>query len=99
MKVLFRSRRLLRCYEESAQAAKEWGPAVGRAYIKRVAVLRSMEAFSEIFAQPSWRAHPLRGRREGQYAIALNDRWRLIVREEEDGDAVTVEEVTNHYGD
>lgn len=99
MKVLFRARRLLKCYEESAVAAKEWGPAVGRAYIKRVEVLRSMKAFSEVFAQPSWRAHPLKGQREGQCAIALNDRWRLIVREGEDGSAVTIEEVTNHYGD
>ena len=80
-------------------ASKEWGAAVGRAYIKRITALRSMEAFAEIFDQPSWRAHPLRGRREGQYAIALNDRWRLIVRESEDESAVTGEEVTNHYGD
>ena len=72
---------------------------VGRAYIRRITVLRSMERFAEAFAQPSWRAHPLAGQRKGQYAINLTGRWRLIVTEDAERRAVIIEEVTNHYGD
>ncbi len=97
MEVAFRSNKMRRCYEDSAQAIRTWGAEVGRRYIRRVATLYEMRDFSEVFRQPSWRTHPLKGGRAGQYAINLTGQWRLIVTMSGTDGAVTVEEVSNHY--
>ncbi len=44
---------------------------------------------------PGNRLHRLRGDREGQYAIAVNDQWRICFRFE-DGDAYDVEVCDYH---
>ena len=97
MKVVFVSTRLRRCYEESARAFREWGREVGRRYVSRIETLYAMRDFSETFRQPSWRTHPLKGGREGQYAINLTGQWRLIVTRGATDTTITVKEVSNHY--
>ncbi len=44
---------------------------------------------------PGNRLHKLSGNREGQYAIAINDQWRICFRFE-DGDAFDVEIADYH---
>jgi proteic killer suppression protein len=44
---------------------------------------------------PGSRLHKLAGDREGQYAIAINDQWRICFRFE-DGDAFDVE-ITDYH--
>lgn len=51
--------------------------------------------FRDLFAFASLRLHPLTGERQGQYAMTLVGRWRLIVSLE--GSIVVIEEVSNHY--
>ena len=97
MQVAFGSSRLRRCYEESARAIRAWGAEVGWRYVRRIETLHAMRDFSEAFRQPSWRTHPLKGGREGQHAIDLTGRWRLIVTRGATDTEVTVEEVSNHY--
>ena len=98
MEVSFQSRRLLRCYEESAGASREWTPIVGRRYIRMVNELSALPVFSDLFAVVRMRAHPYKSR-PGSYALDMTGRWRLIVGQGERPDQVIVEEVSNHYDD
>ena len=97
VEVVYRSNKLRQCYQDSRRASREWGNDVGKRYIERVNFLLSMRQFSEIFAHRAWRAHPLKGEREGQYAINLTGQWRLIVTRGRTDTEVRVEEVSNHY--
>jgi len=98
VEVHFRSKSLRRCYEDSADGARAWGPVVGRKYILRVNVLYAVKQFSELYSIRALRLHELKGERKGQYAITVHDRWRLLLTRVTD-DTVRVEEVTQHYGD
>ena len=99
MQVRFRTTLLRRCYEDVDRASRRWGPAVGRKYIQRITILLAAGKFTDLFEIKSLRLHPLKGDRQGQYAIALSGRWRLILTYDESEEAVSVEEVTTHYGD
>ncbi len=98
MEVVFGSRSLRRCYEQRAEAARGWGPVVGRKYIARVNVLYAVKEFNDLRSVRSLRLHELKGQRKGQYAITVHDRWRLIIVQVAEG-KVRVQEVTQHYGD
>jgi|SRR5581483_40619 len=99
MLVEFRTRKLERAFTESNQAVRLWGVPVARKYIQRVQAITAAQNFEDIRALRSFRAHQLEGQRSGQWAIDLTEQWRLIVALSEDQQVVTVEEVTNHYGD
>lgn len=98
MEVVFGSQELVKCYQESDRAIRRWGPDVGRRYIQRVNVLYAQKRFSDLYTIRSLRLHPLKREREGQYAITLLGRWRLVVVPVAEG-KVRLEEVTQHYGD
>jgi len=97
MEVRFRRRRLARCFEQSAEAVRVWGPEVGRRYVMRVTALVEAEQVSDLYAIRSFDLHPLTGDRRGQHAIRLNGQMRLIVTF--DGDrSVMIEEVVDYHG-
>ena len=98
MEVSFQSRRLLRCFEESSRASREWGSVVGRRYLRIANELSALPTFPDLFAVLRMRAHPYKSR-PGSYALNMTERWRLIVRQGERPDQVVVEEVGNHYDD
>ena len=98
MEVNFQSRRLLRCYEESSRANREWGSIVGRRYIRMVNELRALPTFNDLFSIVRMRAHPYKSR-PGSYSLSMTGRWRLMVRQGKRPDQVIVEEVSNHYDD
>ena len=99
MEVTFRTKQLQRAFEENRQAVRLWGKDVARKYIARVLTLQSARDFRETRRLASLRAHPLQGDREGQWALDMTARYRLIVRPSRDGEAVMIEEVSSHYGD
>lgn len=98
MEVVFGSQELMKCYQESDRATRKWGPDVGRRYIQRVNALYAHKKFSDLYTMRSLRLHPLKGEREGQYAITLLARWRLVIVPVGE-DKVRLEEVAQHYGD
>ena len=98
MEVAFASNSLRRCYETHAEAVREWGSTVARKYIQRVNVLYAAREFADLYTIKSLRVHKLKGDLEGQYAITIHDRWRLLLSRLAD-DRVRIEEVTKHYGD
>ena len=55
--------------------------------------------FDDIKRIQAFGAHQLKGQRVGQWALTLTKRSRLIVIPSEDGETVTIKEVTKHYGD
>jgi proteic killer suppression protein len=99
LEVAFRTRQLQLAFEENKQAIRLWGNAVARKYVTRIVILQSARDFREVQRLASLRAHPLRGDREGQWALDLTARYRLIVTPSGEGEAVMIEEVSSHYGD
>ena len=70
------------------------GPAVRRARIK-LELLDGVESVEELRVPPGNRLHKLGGDREGQWAIRVNDQYRICFRFE-NGDAYDVE-VTDYH--
>ena len=99
MEVVFRTNQLRRSYEESARAARQWGPAVARKYITRIEQLYGARDFEEAYNIRSLRLHPLKGARRGELSIYLTGQWCLIVTKGDTQEQVVVKEVSNHYGD
>ncbi len=99
MKVIFKNRALRDRYEDVSKASRAWGAQVARKYIQRVEQIEAMPTFHSLFSIRSLRLHPLKGDRQGQYALTLVGRYRLIIEQDEESDAVLVSEVSNHYDD
>lgn len=97
MNIRFRTARLRQTFEEAAVAYRAWGKPVGDRYIRRVRYILDAPSIHELFQIRSLRLHPLAGQFSGRHAMTLIDRWRLIVTIE--AEFITIEEVTNYYGD
>jgi proteic killer suppression protein len=95
--VVFGDRQLDRAYREHSRAVRAWGPDVAKKFLMRVEALYAATDFSEIRGMAALRAHPLKGERAGLWALDLTATWRLLVEPSDDGRAVTVREVSNHY--
>lgn len=100
MTVTFRTPALKRAYESQKVAVRAWGEKIGRRYIQRINVLHASSSARELFAIRVFDFHPLKGDRKGQHALRLDGAWRLIVTfTDREMTVVSVEEVTDHYGD
>ena len=98
--IIFRTRKLERCFSQSKQAIKEFGDTVGRKYIQRINIIKSTKNIVDLKELPSLRFHALKGDRLGQYAINLTGFYRLIFTlEGETLNVVKIEEVSKHYDD
>jgi proteic killer suppression protein len=54
--------------------------AIARQARKRLVVLDAATSLKDLAALPGNRLHPLRAGREGQYAVRVNDQWRIAFR-------------------
>ena len=97
MEILFRTRRLERCFTEGSRAVREWGPVVGRRYIQRVNVLMQARGLADLRNTPPLHFHALTGDRSGQYAIRLTGQVRLVMTFPNPGTAM-IEEVVDYHG-
>lgn len=72
---------------------------VVKAARRRIRVLRRCLDERDIRAIPSFHYEKLRGKRDGQRSIRVNDQWRLIVRVDRECDPIEIEiiEISNHY--
>jgi toxin HigB-1 len=57
-----------------------WPPGVVKAFRKRMNFIRQATNERDLFAWRSLRLEKLKGNREGQCSLRLNDQWRLIFR-------------------
>lgn len=99
MRVDFATAKLERLFTESHYAIRQLGPEVAWKYINRVEVLMHATNFNEVLENRPLRCHPLEPRSRNYWSIVLTGRWRMIVKPAPDGSALTVEDVSNHYGD
>lgn len=101
MEVRFKTKKLQKQYEKSAEASKVYGEQVAKKYIMRINILKSAKSFEELYTIPTLKFHPLKHDRDGEYAISLTGFYRLIITNDGDNgfDIVKIEEVSKHYGD
>lgn len=90
MQIDFDDDELRRLYEEPDFRPKRLHQDLVRAYRKKVGILVAAESELDLRNMRSLNFEKLRGDREGQHSIRLNDQWRLILRIEVDGDGKTV---------
>jgi proteic killer suppression protein len=63
--------------------------------IRRLEYINLATCLDDLKVPPSNRLHTLKGDREGQYSISINDQWRICFRFV-DGDAYDVE-ITDYH--
>ena len=85
-----------RKFYEEGKSSKFRGLDVGAAE-ETLASLDAATSLRDLSPLKSVRLHKLRGDRAGQWAMTVNDRWRICFRFQ-DGDAHDVEVVDYHKG-
>ena len=100
MNILFKTKRLERCYLSFDQGSRVFGPKVARKYVQRINLIKAASSLTDLGQFPQLRLHALKGPLKGSWAIDLHDRYRLIFSlEGKNLESVLIEEVSNHYGD
>ena len=100
MEVVFRTKKLQRCYADCLFGKKTWGQDVHRKVVQRINLLQEAANMEEVRRLPGLDCHPLKGRKKGRYGITLIGRWRLeFSLQGESAVTIRIEEVSNHYGD
>ena len=97
MDIEFPSKRLANAGISLSEAIRLFGVPIGRKYIQRLAVLQSVDNFSQLYGLLALRLHSLKGDRAGQYTITLTGNYRLII-EKVDEDAVRIIDVEDYHG-
>lgn len=75
--------------------AKGWPPDVVRRAVRKLEYVDLATCLDDLRTPPGNRLHALKGERQGQHAIAVNDQWRVCFRFV-DGDAYDVEVCDYH---
>ncbi|MBC2716353.1 MAG: type II toxin-antitoxin system RelE/ParE family toxin [Desulfobacteraceae bacterium] len=75
--------------------SKRLPPDLIRRAIRRLEYINWATNINDLRVPPSNRLHALKGNREGQYSISVNDQWRICFRFI-DGDAFDVE-ITDYH--
>lgn len=100
MEIRFKDKKLRKQYEKRAEVQKAYPHPVGDKLIERCTLLKAVKELEDLRAFPQLRWHPLKGDRQGQYAIVLHAQWRLIFTlDPEDEQIILILEVSNHYDD
>ncbi len=100
MDVVFRTKKLEKCYLKHACGQKAWGLDVAAKYIQCINLLLEALDMEEIRKLPVLDCHPLKGKLKEKFGITIQDRWRMIISLQGSGvKVIQVEEVNRHYGD
>ncbi len=78
-----------------AGKAKRFPPDVAGRVARKLEYVDLATSLDDLKVPPGNRLHRLEGDRDGQYAIAINDQWRICFRFK-DGDAYDVEVCDYH---
>lgn len=77
------------------EASRKFHSALQRQAQRKLTVLDGAETLQDLRVPPGNRLERLRGDREGQYSIRINDQWRICFKWSE-GDAEDVE-ITDYH--
>jgi proteic killer suppression protein len=75
--------------------SKRMAPDIIKRAIRRLEYIDLATCLNDLKVPPSNRLHALKGNRKGQYAISINDQWRICFKFEK-GDAYDVE-ITDYH--
>ena len=75
--------------------SKRIAPDIIKRAIRRLEYIDLAPCLDDLRVPPSNRLHALKGDRKGQYAISINDQWRICFKFDE-GDAYDVE-ITDYH--
>lgn len=75
--------------------SKRIAPDIIKRAVRRLEYIDLATCLDDLKVPPSNRLHALKGDRKGQYAISINDQWRICFKFEE-GDAYDVE-ITDYH--
>lgn len=97
MEVRFEDEDLERLEKDPLDSGRD--RVVARAFVKQLRLIRTAVDERAFFQWKSMRFEKLVGDRVGQYAIRLNDQWRLIFRFEGEGPkkVVVVKEIADYH--
>jgi proteic killer suppression protein len=100
LQIQFRTKKLEKQYTRHLLAIKAYGSEVARKYVQRINIIKQTKDYDELSNLPGLKCHPLKGDREGQYAISLTGFYRLIFTlVGESLEILQIEEVSKHYDD
>ncbi len=74
---------------------KKWSPELHKAALRKLRMLDAAEEVTDLRVPPGNRLERLKGDRDGQHSIRINDQWRVCFRWDR-GDAYDVEIVDYH---
>jgi len=94
----FSTKHLAEASVNVSKAYRQFGIPIGRKYIQRIAVLRAAVIFSQLYGFQALKLHPLKGNREGQYAITLTGNYRLILEKVKE-DLIRIVDMEDYHGD
>ncbi len=77
------------------QRVKKWSPEPSKAALRKLRMLDAAEELSDLRVPPGNRLERLKGDRQGQHSIRINDQWRICFRWEA-GNVYDVEIVDYH---
>lgn len=97
MEVRFRTRKLERCYEDSAYAEKTFGQAIARSYIRSINELCDIDSFDLMKVLQPRRFHLLKPKQHRRYAIDLTGYFRLIIEATGEPDQFNVVDVGDYH--
>lgn len=97
MEVRFRTRKLERCYEDSAFAERTFGLTIARSYIKAIDQLCDIDSFELMKLIRPRRFHQLQPRQHNRYAMDLTGNYRLIVEATDEPDQFNVLNVEDYH--
>ncbi len=98
MHIKFATHRLYDASLSISEASQLFGIPIGRKYLQRLAVLRAVDKFTQLYGHRALRLHSLKGNRAGQYSINLTGNYRLIVEKIKE-DTILILDVEDYHGD
>ena len=98
MEIKFKNNTLKKNYKNYSNATKAYGKIVGRKYIDRINIISVTKEIGELVSMRPLKCHPLKGDRNGEWAIKLYGQMRLIFTLHGNNlEIVRIEEVSKHY--
>ena len=80
----------LRRLESEATFTEGFGQEIVKAFRKRMQMIRAARDERDFYAMKSLHFEKLKGDRQGQYSMRLNQQWRLILEFRKEGTSTTV---------
>lgn len=90
MRVEYHDEVLRRLVEELAYAPKGWDATVIKSYRKKVQLITAAVNERDLYEMRGLRMEQLKGDRQGQTSMRLNDQFRLILKFKTEGGRVAV---------